>query len=150
MNYIEEIAKLRLDIETPEDKTMIIKVKKEKKEKKENDRRGSYIRTPEMRKQLSRSLKKAWSKPDVRQRYLDHLRSHMWTPEAKERHSVAQKGLLWWTDGVTETKAKECPEGMRRGRIEREHAKGRLWWTNGEKTTTSKECPGDGWRRGRK
>lgn len=150
MNYIEEIAKLRLDIETPEDKTMIIKVKKEKKEKKEDDRRGSYIRTPEMREQLSRSLKKAWSRPEVRQRHLNYLHSSMWTSEVRQRLSAAHKGIFWWTDGVIETKARECPEGMRRGRVKREYTKGKLWWTNGEKTTTSKECPGDGWRRGRK
>ena len=150
MNFIEEIAKLRLDIETPEDRTRFVKAKKVKKEKPENDRRGTYIRTPEMKKHLSMSMKKAWSRPDVREKYLNHLRLYMRTPEVREHFSMAHKGLVWWNDGVTETKAKECPEGMKRGRLPREHKKGLVWWTNGDKETTSKDCPGEGWYRGRK
>jgi hypothetical protein len=71
----------------------------------------------------------------------------------------AMKGLLSWTDGVSEKRSKECPgEGWTRGKpLMSDQTKEQIgltvsdlkWWRKGNETKRSVECPGDGWEEGR-
>ena len=75
-------------------------------------------------------------------------------------------GKYWWTDGILETKSKQCPQGWNRGRapsiktrlvtanIKNNHyigknnpSYGKKWWTNGIDSVKSAVCP-DGWHSG--
>lgn len=78
-------------------------------------------------------------------------------PEKRRKQmSDLQKGKVWWNDGVSETKSKECPgDGWQRGRITkrspeemRSIVKGKVWWNNGKEQTRAVQCP-EGWMPGR-
>lgn len=65
------------------------------------------------------------------------------TDEHKQHLSEVGKKLKWYTDGIVETRAEECPEGYHEGRCEYnkpDQTKYR-WWTNGEVNTFCEECP---------
>lgn len=71
----------------------------------------------------------------------------------------ATKGLLSWTDGVSEKRSLECPgEGWKRGKPPMsDQTKKRIslvvsalkWWGKDGETKRSVECPGEGWIEGR-
>ena len=69
--------------------------------------------------------------------------------EHKKHLSDVGKELLWYTDGLHETRAKECPEGWVKGRCNysKHNFKNYKWWTNGKDNVFSKECP-SGFRAG--
>lgn len=65
-------------------------------------------------------------------------------------------GYKFWTDGINETKAKQCPgEGWRLGRVPNKkygYEKGRrigFFWNNGSINKRANECPGEGWTKGK-
>ncbi len=60
------------------------------------------------------------------------------TEEQRHNISLAVKDLVWWNNGVTETRSKECPEGFVSGRITKNVYK---WWHKGNTVVFSKECP---------
>jgi hypothetical protein len=66
--------------------------------------------------------------------------------EAAQKLSDAgkqNKGKIFWNNGKTVTRAKECPgEGWVKGQLHK-------WWTNGSEEKKSIETPGSGWKRGR-
>lgn len=61
-----------------------------------------------------------------------------------------QASYLWYTNGVIEIRAKNCPEGFRRGKLPfpKSHSenmskgkKGSKWYNDGKKNILTKDCP---------
>ena len=90
-----------------------------------------------------------------------HLRirrkEHPLTEETKQKMYENRKGMRWFTDGVHQTKAYECPEGYWSGKLPSEektnlkksnHFKKCKWWTNGTIDKFTIDCP-DGFYAGR-
>lgn len=84
-------------------------------------------------------------------------KTYTMTDEHRQHMIESRKGLIWFTDGVHETKAWACPEGYHEGRLPRtddlkqklhDHFKKAKWWTNGTVDKFSEECP-EGFHRGR-
>ena len=79
------------------------------------------------------------------------------TEEHIQKLSDSRKGYRWFTNGKQNTKALECPDGYRPGRMKRpkdtvqkmsNHFAKCKWWTNGEIDKFTIECP-DGFYPGR-
>lgn len=60
------------------------------------------------------------------------------------------KEMFWWTNGIVETRSKECPDGFWRGRLKKsedfkkkngDFKRGSKWWTNGKIDKFCKEQP---------
>lgn len=88
----------------------------------------------------------------------NHMYGKSHSDEAREKMRQSQLGKVYWTDGVKNVKARECPgPGWRRGmseaacktRSRKMTSTGFYWWNNGQETVFSRECPGKGWSRGR-
>ena len=54
------------------------------------------------------ATKEAMARPEVRAK-LD-------SPETKRKISAGTKGTKWWNNGIKCVRARECPEGFKRGR----------------------------------
>lgn len=63
----------------------------------------------------------------------------------REKTSIAGKGKIWWTNGLSNKKSIHCPgPDYIRGRIFTSK-----WWTNGIIEIMAKDPPGEEWRLGR-
>lgn len=61
--------------------------------------------------------------------------------ETKRKRALSCTGLLWFNNGVEETKARECPKGFVKGRLNK-------WFNNGVVEIKAIECP-EGFVKGR-
>lgn len=86
---------------------------------------------------------------------------HAISKEEKKKNSSkggrAVKGYVWWTNGVENTKAIDCPGlGWQRGRTKTKKKlgfeKGKklgVFWNNGKENKRAIDCPGSEWIRGK-
>jgi hypothetical protein len=75
----------------------------------------------------------------------DGTSGYIQTEISRIKMSLNTKGTIYWTDGIKNTTAKECPgKGWIKGRID-----GRRWWNNGDINVFVVDFPGEGWISGR-
>ena len=95
-----------------------------------------HILSKEQRELVSQRTKAAMLRPDVMIRNKERVKQH------KQR----MHNSLFWNNGKTCIRAKECPgEGWVRGKL----TCGVIWWNNGSLEKWSKESPGPEWIKGR-
>lgn len=85
-------------------------------------------RTTEQNKKNSKIVEELWKNPTYRKNVID---SH--------------KRLKWWTNGIKDIQAEECPPGFRHGRSSKAMSKccpkGRKYFNNGIEEVMRFECP---------
>ena len=97
---------------------------------------------------------------EAKRKMSESLRGKHLSDEHKHKISTAFKALHWFNNGTTTIRAKSCPEGFVRGRLndkttyeetKRNMSKSkqnRHWWNNGIKAVWTEDCP-EGFVRGR-
>ncbi len=103
-------------------------------------------------------------------RHFSNPHTKEWNQKISKANSGKNRGY-WWTNGVENVRAYECPgDEFKRGRVMSwnkgkcgvEHQlseevkiklskafTGKIFWNDGHKNKRSKECPGDGWVKGK-
>lgn len=72
----------------------------------------------EVRKRVSDGLKKKWQEPEYREKCLMRMvgrKGTLHTQEFKDKLSESHKGTKWFTNGIKNVLAFECPEGYKPG-----------------------------------
>ena len=119
----------------------------------------------EERNRYSENTKKQWQDPEFRNKMLKSRKGHVCTDECKKkigntnREIMLSKHLHWYTNGVEDIMASECPEGFWAGKSktikgmkkkpmseeQKQHYSeiytGVVWWNNGVEQVRSKTQP---------
>ena len=86
---------------------------------------------------------------EQKQKISDGNRGNVRTPEMKKHLSELKSGCHWYTNGIKNIQAFECPEGFKLGytKPNQRTIKGKHWYNNGIINVMSYTCP-DGFVQG--
>jgi hypothetical protein len=115
------------------------------------DSSGLFERTDSIRDRISEGTKLAMSRPEVRARYEEGLKTRVvnTSPETIEKRRVSIAKMM---ETRTEERSAEVGNSIREGkRLGKKNRNGEtyVWWTNGIDTVGSMTQPGPEWKRGR-